>query len=140
MIIWMRSFVFSFLDPLIIPGSSIGMIKFKVTFQIGSKDGGYTLAPFHRFFALKSNHLMSILKSMPRVWSLLNVLKLSYSLITFKFHESYVGILFKFIWLIPFFLRIWHMNSKSNSGQTSPHYNKGSLQYSKSFSSSFSSF
>ena len=70
MIIWMHGFVFSSSDPLIIPNSSIGsigMIKFKLPFQIGSKNGGYILASFQQFFVLKSNHLYIILKSMLRV-------------------------------------------------------------------------
>ena len=49
----MHGFVFSYLDHLIIPGSSIRMIKFKLHFQTGSKNDGYTLAPFFAFSILK---------------------------------------------------------------------------------------
>lgn len=56
----MHGFVFSYLDLLIIPDSSIGMIKFELSFQIGSKNGGYTLVLFFAFSILESNHLMSI--------------------------------------------------------------------------------
>ena len=67
MIIWMHGFVFSFSDPLIIPSSSTRMIRFKSSFQIGFKNGGYSLVPSLKSFVLKSNLFMIISKSMLRV-------------------------------------------------------------------------
>ena len=71
MIIWMHGFVFTFFEPLIIPGSLTKMIRFKLSFQICFKNGGCSLAPSLKYFILKSNLSMIILKSMLRVWSLL---------------------------------------------------------------------
>ena len=66
-IIWMHGFVFSFSDPLIIPGSPTKIIRFKLSFQISFKNGGYSLAPSLKSFVLKSNIFMIILKSVLRV-------------------------------------------------------------------------
>ena len=65
---WMLGFtpfssIFLFVLFFIILGSSNGMIKFKMTFQIGFKNGGYVLAPSLKSFILKSNLLMIISKS-----------------------------------------------------------------------------
>ena len=67
MIIWMHGFVFSFFDPLIIPGSPTKMIRFKLCFQLSFKNDGCSLAPSLKSFILKSNLFMLILKSMLRV-------------------------------------------------------------------------
>ena len=67
MIIWMHGFLSFYSVPLIIPGSSIGLIKFKFFFQIGSKNGGCILAPFQQFYILKSNPLLITSKNRLRV-------------------------------------------------------------------------
>ena len=118
-IIWMHGFVFSFSDPLIIPGSPTKIIRFKLSFQISFKNGGYSLAPSLKSFVLKSNIFMIILKSVLRVWSLLIFLKLFSLLLIFNSHGFYVGTLSKHIYSKVFFLHIWQRNSRSNGGQTS---------------------
>ena len=95
MIIWMHGFVFSFFDPLIIPGSPTKMIRFKLCFQLSFKNDGCSLAPSLKSFILKSNLFMLILKSMLRVWSLLFFLKLFYLLFIFNSHGFCVGTLSK---------------------------------------------
>ena len=56
MIIWTPGTLLFIFVPLITYGSSIGgmKLKIKMIFQIGSKNGGYSLVPLRTFFVLKS--------------------------------------------------------------------------------------
>ena len=118
MIILMFGFRPSSLDFLIIPSSSNRMINFKVIFQIGFKNGGYSLVPYLKSFTLNWSKFMIISKSMLGNWSLHLVLKLFSLPQDFKFYGFCVGTLFKHKWFKNLFPHIWQGNSKSSGGQT----------------------
>lgn len=96
MIILMFGFIHFFSDHMIIHGSSNGMIRFKMIFQIGFKNSGYFLVLFNKSFVLKSDLPMITSKNMLGVCSQFFALKPPFLCLDFQFHGSCVGTLFKY--------------------------------------------